>query len=105
MTLPSRLVISGVPGSGKSFFVDWLAETQGFLVLKADDNSIAFNAVWHAAQTGHAALVKASIVYAMHRHLAIELGFVPAEPALTGVRTLIAAGFDGWWFPADYPAP
>ncbi len=43
MTLPSRLVISGVPGSGKSFFVDWLAETQGFLVLKADDNSIAFN--------------------------------------------------------------
>ena len=105
MTLPSRLVISGVPGSGKSFFRRSARGDAGVLGPEADDNSIAFNAVWHAAQTGHAALVKASIVYAMHRHLAIELGFVPAEPALTGVRTLIAAGFDGWWLSADYPAP
>ena len=101
--VPRRLLISGVPGAGKSRFVDWLVQTQGFSALKADDGGPLFNAVWSAARSGHALALRMSLLPWMNRSLVIELGFVPDEPSVSGVLNFIAAGFDAWWFSADYP--
>jgi hypothetical protein len=98
--LPRRLLISGLPGAGKSFFVDWLAETRGFAVLKADDGGVAFRRLWRVARSGNAGLVRMWLLPSVLRRLVLEVGF-PPEPEIVAVRTLVAAGFSAWWFTAE----
>ena len=97
--LPQRLLISGVPGAGKSCFADWLG-VRGYTVLKADEHPFQVNAILSTTSRGLAVLVKA--LGALRRRVIIEVGFQPEEHWTTAVRTMRAAGFDSWWFDATY---
>jgi hypothetical protein len=126
--LPERLLISGVPGAGKSWFVAWL-RAQGFRALKIDDplpthkenvralmrgdiaagrailkrlaGSPSLHDIRNAARNGDRARVT-SIVDRVGRHVVIEFGFEAGPLATIEIRTFVEAGFAAWWFDAAH---
>jgi hypothetical protein len=99
--LPDRLLISGIPGAGKSWFVDWLSNAETFRALKVDDAPPPTSEIVRAASVGDAAFVR-TIVDRMGPRVVIEFGYGP-DNSLRAVRTLMTAGFEAWWFSAAYP--
>jgi hypothetical protein len=124
-TPPDRLLISGVPGSGKSCFAKWLEREHGFRRFIADDepalrrlahprhwlraaNVIAGRALGKPsvhtillAASQSASTVK-SIIDRAGRCVVIEIGFDPDDKWATQVRTIRAAGLTACWFEGDY---
>jgi hypothetical protein len=94
--LPSRLLISGVPGAGKSHFVDELGDSHGFRVLRYDDDASAILPMVRLAVRGE----REAAAALLGRRVVVEWGFMPnvEGPAAAAV---INAGFEGWWFDAE----
>lgn len=84
------IVVSGVPGTGKSTYANWLCQTYGFMHQDVD---------WQG-------LPSASVL--AQRPLVVDWGFPANEPALTDCIALIrswkANSARLWWFDGDREA-
>jgi hypothetical protein len=102
--IPRLLLVSGVPGTGKSVFVNWLAGDQRFRVLQVDNPADApsVNSILGPALRGQ--IVEAQkVAQGLAEKLVIEYG-VPPDVALGHIEALRKVGFDAWWFDCDDPA-
>jgi hypothetical protein len=91
LNLSHQLLLSGVPGAGKSSFADWLAG-RGYAVLKGDVDTFQVNAILSTTSRGLTVLVKAIGIF--RRPVVIEIGFQPEDHWTTAVRTMMAARGD-----------
>ena len=99
---PVWLLITGVPGSGKSYFLKWLERNRGFRVVRYDDDSHLVDPILRLAARG--ALDEArAVLRGLAQRVAIEFGF-PPDRAIPHVEALLGLGVSGWWFDADYPS-
>jgi RNase adaptor protein for sRNA GlmZ degradation len=94
------LLITGIPGAGKSTFLDHL-ESCGWRVLRGDEPNgwpPGYHEAWNAALGGSpATLVSLAQLEAVG--LAIEWGF--KEEHLKNVLALHGAGFEAWFLDGD----
>jgi hypothetical protein len=91
----TRVLIAGIPGTGKSMFTRWLVSRHGFVRCPAaEEPDDAFESE-----------VLESLV---HPRLVIDWGFPAFEPELTNslaiVELLIEQGVRTWWFDGDRDA-
>jgi hypothetical protein len=97
------LLISGLPGSGKTQFVRWLGD-HGWGTFIGDDpdaSGVEVHAAWDLARAGDDRLLLAEA--AKHpAGFAIEWGF-PATHIRT-VEDMLIRGYDGWFFDGDREA-
>jgi shikimate kinase len=98
------LLLSGIPGSGKSSYGRWLAAKKQFLHLDLEEGDLKkfrleelWNAFWSAGRDG---FVEALLDHAAP--ICLDWGFPPN--CLPIVQRLIDAGVEGWWFEAK-PQP
>jgi hypothetical protein len=101
---PTRvLLISGMPASGKSTFVEWLGE-KGWGTAIGDEMlpGSLVQVAWEAAIRHGDDGALLSAVAADSREFAIEFGFPAAF--LPNVQNLMRRGFEGWFFDADLAA-
>ena len=84
------IVVSGVPGTGKSTYASWLHQTYGFVHQDVDRQG----------------LPSASVL--TQRPLVVDWGFPANEPGLTDCIALIRSwkttGAKVWWFDGDREA-
>jgi len=101
LPIPPRLLVSGVPGAGKSYFLKWLSREQGYRTLHVDDSADvpSVNSILSPAMRARIAEAKAA-ARRLGEKIAIEYGF-PPDSARDHVEALRAAGFDAWWFHSD----
>src|SRR4029077_6677540 len=88
-----RLVlISGIPGTGKSCFANWLHENHGFVHLDVDAQGQLPSTDWLLQQN----------------RLVIDWGFPANEPRLSTmieiIQSWISVGVEHWWFDGDREA-
>jgi hypothetical protein len=98
-----RLLLTGIPGSGKSYFAHWLRE-HGWGVLIGDKIPISSQNVqvaWNQLLLGNDLLLEEQMTQFKPGYV-IEWGF-PAH-ALPAVELLIAQGFEAWFFDGDREA-
>lgn len=98
-----RLLLTGIPGSGKSYFASWLG-AHGWGMLIGDRIPISSQGVrlaWNQLLQGNDLLLEAQMSQFKPGYV-IEWGF-PAH-ALPAVELLIAQGFDAWFFDGDREA-
>jgi len=100
------LLLSGIPGAGKSHFGRWLEDTQGYVHLDIEKDGCltthhlidAWNACFSSREVG-------SFVKSLHRvgeRVVVNWGFPPR--LLNVVQCFKAAGLVTWWFDADRDA-
>src|SRR5438270_9510115 len=91
-----KLLISGVPCSGKTYFGDWLRDERGFAHVNLEP------------RLGTAPIIPPILVADLPAWLAsiardavVTWGFRPHEPAFELLARFREAGFTPWWFDAD----
>ena len=92
----TSLLISGLPGAGKSTFCAWLAHERGFVHVETDvlfGRDLAVNAL--AAPDPAAVAAAATELMGRGPSVVLEWGFRPS--LLPQVEATISAGFDPWW--------
>lgn len=86
-----RILLAGIPGTGKSYFAQWLVEVHGFVPHTAD----------FAGPPSLEVLLR-------DPRVVLDWGFPAADPnfvpCLQFVKQLIANGFEHWWFDGDRDA-
>jgi hypothetical protein len=92
--VPQRLLITGIPATGKSTIGDYLAGGHGFVHLDFESPGTLARYV----QSGVVPDVEALL--GLDRDTAITWGFVP-DLQLPAVRALRDAGFEWFWFDGD----
>lgn len=98
------LLISGLPGAGKTDFAAWL-ESRGW--ARIEDDRLGFAApdlaeAWAEARAGRPEPLEA--LAANRGDVVVEWGFVPLDMNLELVRKLAARGWSAWYFDGDRPA-
>jgi hypothetical protein len=100
------LLLSGIPGAGKSHFGRWLEETHRYVHLDVEQDgrltTYHLTDAWNGCFTS---LDVGGFVKALHRvgeRVVVDWGFPPRF--LNVVQRLQAAGFVPWWFDADHHA-
>lgn len=97
------LLVTGIPGSGKSTFLDYLKQ-RGWRVLRGDDRqhwAQGAQDAWSAALGGDDTPMQ-SIAAAESVGLAIEWGFPAGH--LDTIESWLARGYDIWFFDGDHVA-
>jgi len=97
MDRSSILVISGLPGVGKTHFVDWLGRRGWGCLHSDDDPHDCRERLWAAARGDDEPLQEAAV-----RHLAgfvVEWGFPSISFHL--VEAMIKRGYIAWYFDGD----
>lgn len=94
-----RLLISGVPGAGKSRFVESLGESHEFRVLRYDEGPErdAIRPMVCLAISGQ----RAAAATLLGPRVVVEWGFMPDVESKDAEAVMIS-GFEGWWFDADF---
>lgn len=93
------LIISGIPGAGKSTFARWLSRKQGFAHLDADDlGSDAVVSMLGDGRSDSAEHLLAELRGRGHQ-VVLDWGFPP--PLIWKLRQLRALGAEAWWFDGD----
>ena len=101
------VVVSGIPGTGKSTFGEWCARNRGFVHIDAEHGGIAaagLSVEWSVVARLPPGNVE-PLVGALRRlgqPVIFDWGYPPAFLPL--VRTLHAAGMRAWWFDGDRDA-
>ena len=84
------IVLTGVPGTGKSTYASWLHQTYGFVHQDVDRQGLPSGSVL------------------ARRPLVVDWGFPANEPGLTDcialIRTWRTTGAKVWWFDGDRDA-
>jgi hypothetical protein len=100
------LLLSGIPGAGKSHFGRWLEETHGHLHLDVEkDGRLASNGLLDAWNNCFTTSGVGQFVRALQHlgdHVVVNWGFPPRF--LNVVQGFKAAGLVPWWFDADHDA-
>ncbi|MGA3353689.1 MAG: hypothetical protein ABSD85_10955 [Acidimicrobiales bacterium] len=99
----AHLLIAGIPGTGKSGFSRWLADTHGYLHVEVDaavENDPVVQLLVHRDVFN--VLGVADNLKARGPDVVLDWGFVPS--LLGRVRQLIRKGFEPWWFTGDEDA-
>jgi len=100
-----RVLVAGIPGSGKTSYCSWLERNKGFLHLDVDElekdngtvKKLALRDCLH-----HSAAQFLRIIAKMEQPIVIDWGF-PVE-LLALVTCLNVSGFAIWWFDGDREA-
>lgn len=92
-----RILISGIPGSGKTTLGDFLARDYGFVHIDMEE------------QGRGSAIVENSdaFIYELHAHakpVVMTWGFAPDEETISVIRLLASQGFLVFWFDGDLNA-
>ena len=87
-----RLLIAGVPATGKSYFCHWLAREHGYVHIDIDSLSLR-------EETTVLNEYCAGKIIAAKPYVVIDWGFPPEN--LATVQILRDVGFDIWWFDGD----
>jgi hypothetical protein len=93
------ILISGIPGTGKSTYVEWLGDQHGFRYFHLDTDDPARGVLFNL---GPPTFIQRVIGPAPG--LALDWGFPPNDLCLAMVRRLHRAGVIGWWFDGDWRA-
>lgn len=94
------LLVTGIPGAGKSTYLDHL-ESRGWRVLRGDEANgwpPGYHEAWNAAWLGSPAKL-VSLAQQEPVGLAVEWGFKAVH--LANVVALHGAGFEAWFFDGD----
>lgn len=93
------LVISGIPGAGKSYFVRWLAG-KGFVTVFNDHPGTGpMEEAWRGRYERGGLAQVAGVAMGLDAPVAIEYGFYP--PQWREIDQLVDAGCSAWWFDGD----
>jgi len=103
---PAILLVSGIPGTGKSTFCGWVKREKGFIHLEFDkllegkgsSEELSLMAILNSR--GSRAFVDE--LRKLDKKVAVEWGFHPNN--LPQVREMVEAGAEAWWFDGDRPA-
>ena len=100
------LLLSGIPGAGKSHFGRWLEDNHGYVHLDVEkDGCLSAHHLTKAWNDCFASLDVGPFVKSLHRlnkHVVVNWGFPPRF--LNVVQRFKAAGLVPWWFDADHDA-
>jgi len=91
-------LISGIPGTGKTCFGDWLANQHGFVHIDLEASGLGAD-VWSMEPAVFIDRARAG-----RPDLVVTWGFRPLPQDLARVRDLHAAGLTAWWFDGDRDA-
>src|SRR5271157_4492309 len=94
------LLIAGLPGTGKTEFSRWLAETHQYVHIEVDaalETDPAVQLLLHRDVFNVGGV--AENLKARGPDVVLDWGFVPS--LLGRVRQLVRAGFEPWWFTGD----
>lgn len=97
-------MLSGIPGTGKSAYGQWLAQNHGFLHLDSDKGEQNGLAGWNVVATlppGDPSLF-ISTLRDLRCPVILEMGYPPV--CLPIVEALHRAGLTAWWFDGDRAA-
>jgi hypothetical protein len=94
----TKLVISGVPCSGKTRFGDWLRDEKGFTHVDLEPRQITTGTVTPPQITP--ALVRWLATLSVKT--VVTWGFAPSPESFEVLRLFHAAGFTPWWFEGDH---
>ena len=94
------LLVSGLPGAGKSTFASWLAGHRGYVAIDTDKQPEWFARL--AVNDRTEAETTFELLRTMGEDVVVEWGFLPK--ALGSVRLLRDAGVEAWWFTGDLAA-
>ena len=99
------LLISGLPGSGKSTFVSWLASEKQFFAVDMERGGIdrlGLRDSWDKFFSGHDREAFPNILRARNQSIVLDWNFPPS--CLHVVSVLMELGFELWWFDGDWLA-
>jgi hypothetical protein len=97
------VLISGIPGSGKSHFGRWLAQHKGAFTVDVDTFGVraaGLQPVWEAFKQTLDARQLIEQLSRRHALWAWVWGFPPLT-RIEVVRAFVAGGAAGWWFGGD----
>lgn len=95
---PDLLLITGIPGTGKTCFGDKFASEFGFLYRNVEDSATA----QHLSSDPEAFIEE---ITRLDRNVVVTWGFHPEDPvSLEIIRRLRNAGFKLIWFDGNRPA-
>lgn len=100
------VLISGVPGAGKSTYGRWLQQEKGFVYwdLEHETLEMAANRTGFYIGTGNDIGSLLNVIKEKGLTLIIDWGFPATPEYIAQVRALIHAGFKTWWFDGDREA-
>jgi hypothetical protein len=102
---PYRILVAGIPGSGKTTYCRWLEREKGFLHLDFDElfnNRGTEQKLALVRQLKHTAEAFILALRSEDQPIVIDWGFPPA--LLTLVSCFAANGMTPWWFDGDHAA-
>jgi hypothetical protein len=102
MSVPSRLLICGIPGSGKTHFVEWLRALDWITVFNDHLGATSLERLWaeRYQYDGFGQFERA--LSSVSSPVAIEYGFHASHWAQ--IEELQKRGFSAWWFDGDRTA-
>lgn len=93
-----KLIISGVPRSGKTYFGDWLRDVHGFAHANLEERVAGSRTVVPPASSFELAHWLGSL----GENVVATWGFAPCPGWLELLSSFVDAGFTPWWFHCDY---
>jgi len=96
------LLISGIPGSGKSTFGRWLEETHGFLHVDMEAGGLDRHGLrpsWEQFLSDLSSRVFCNQLFDLSKPVALDWGF--PVTSLLAVDALQRQGVRPWWFTGD----
>jgi hypothetical protein len=93
-----KLIISGVPCCGKTYFGDWLRDNHGFTHVNLEDRSLYLQQIiMTTIEQGFPCWVST-----ISENIVVTWGFSPNEDCCRIIRLFKSSGFEAWWFTSDY---
>ena len=93
-----KLIISGVPCCGKTYFGDWLRDNKGFahVNLEAHDG-FSQHVIGSNLQKAFAPWIAS-----VSSNVVVTWGFLPNESCFGIIKGFMKNGFAAWWFDANH---
>jgi hypothetical protein len=99
----SPVLLSGIPGSGKSSFGRWLQAAKGFIYLDIENGALesaGLTPLWNSMFSPQRSVTGfVSALGRMANPVVLDWGFPPLH--LPIVESLTQAGVEVWWFDGD----